>query len=189
MERRVRIVRRLRARPVHASEQNKRVLTRAVGKTKRTILVVDDDESLRHLVSRALTREGYDVVDLPNGRDAALQLTQVRFHAAVIELRMPDMAGANLIHVINRICPDTMVIVLTTMVGEGSRFQNIVRPGGVLAYLKKPCKLEELMDTLRGVFAGRLTSGYALAAKGNGDAFPKRAEAASVMTRLSSVLQ
>jgi DNA-binding NtrC family response regulator len=156
---------------------------------KRTILVVDDDESLRHLVSHALTREGYDVIDLPNGRDAILQLTQVKFHAAIIELRMPDMAGANLIHVINRMCPDTAVIALTTMVGDGSRFQNIVTPGGVLAYLKKPCKLEELMDTLWGVFAGRLTSGYALAVKGNGDTSPKRAEAGSVMTRLSSVLQ
>lgn len=165
MERKTRIIVRRRIRRVPASNQKRQLQTRTVYQRK-TILIVDDDQELRRLVSGTLTKEGYDVIDLPNGPDAALQLTQVKFHAVIIELRMSDMAGADLIHVMNRMCPETKVIVLTTMADQGSRFQSMSKPDGVFAYLKKPCHLEDLKNTLRRAFTEQQTSSGTLVEPG-----------------------
>lgn len=115
-------------------------------------MIVDDDEARRQLVSRALTRDAFDVVALPSGPDAVRKLTQVKFDAAVVEVRMPEMAGLDLMHVINRVCPETVLIVLTEIADPDSRFGSISKPDGVFAYLRKPCKLDELRNTLQKAF-------------------------------------
>ncbi len=188
MGRKVRIVLRRRVRLAPASEQHRWLRTRRAGQGEKTILVVDDDQALRHLVSRALSREGYDVVDLSNSPDAVLQLTQVKFHAAIIEVRTSDMAGVNLMQVMSRICPDTIVIALTTQAGPCSQFQSISKPDGVFACLKKPCNLEELRNALQRAFAPRLTSTGSPVAEGKEEALSRKAATARAFTPVSSVL-
>ena len=143
---------------------------------KKTILVVDDEDPVRHLVCRALTKEGYDVIDSGSGPDAIVKLAQENFDAAILDIRMPEMTGFDLMHVMNRMCPGTVVIILTAMPDEDSRFESISKTAGVFAYLKKPCKLDELRDTLERAFAQQQASCDTLPTTDEEDAFSEETE-------------
>ena len=120
---------------------------------KKSILVVDDEEAVRGAVSLALLKEGYDVVDACSGSDALYKAAQEKFDAAILDIRMPEMTGFDLMHTMKRMCPDTVLIILTAMPDPDSRFESLTKTAGVFAYLKKPCKLQKLKDTLEAAFA------------------------------------
>ncbi len=114
-----------------------------------TVLVVDDEEAARNAITEALTREGYDVVSSPSAPDAIIKVVQMKFEVAIMDILMPDMSGFELIGVMSKICPETVVIVLTAMLDPSAQLGNTAEATGVFAYLKKPCKLRDLKDTLQ----------------------------------------
>lgn len=68
--------------------------------TARTILVVDDEEAIRRVLSRALTRMGHSVHTAMGGEEACELLNAVRVDAVLMDLRMPTMSGQTLFHMI-----------------------------------------------------------------------------------------
>ena len=119
----------------------------------RTILVADDEDIVRRVISMGLTKEGYKVIESWGGPDAIDKVLQEKFDAIILDIRMPGMSGFDVMHAANKICPDTIVIILTAMPDPESRFAGLAEKAGVFAYLKKPCKLYELVDTLQRAFA------------------------------------
>ena len=119
------------------------------GQNKRSILVVDDEDAVRSAICEALTREDYDVIGSPSAPDAIIKVSQMKFDVAILDILMPDMSGFELIRVMSKMCPDTPVIILTAVVDPGSQFGNVAEAAGVVAYLKKPCKLRDLKDALQ----------------------------------------
>lgn len=119
------------------------------GQNKGTILVVDDEDGARNAITEALTREGYDVISSPSAPDAIIKVVQMKFDVAILDILMPDMSGFELMGVMGKICPETAVIVLTAMLDPSEQFGNTAEATGVFAYLKKPCKLGDLKDTLQ----------------------------------------
>lgn len=61
--------------------------------TRDRILVVDDDESIRHIVRLCLTDEGYEVLEAANGEDALEVLAEAPANLILLDLRMPVMDG------------------------------------------------------------------------------------------------
>lgn len=123
-------------------------------KFKRSVLVVDDEEPVRAGICKALTKAGYEVVDAESGPDAIVKLTQEHFDAVVSDIRMPEMSGLDLIHVLRKLCDDTTVVVLLTAVPDpDGSLQTLATKAGVFAYLNKPCKLQEIVGTLEAGFA------------------------------------
>jgi CheY-like chemotaxis protein len=122
---------------------------------KKSILVVDDEDAVRGAVSLALSKEGYDVTDAWGGADALAKAAQAKFDAAILDIRMPEMTGFDVMHTMRRMCPDTILIILTAMPDPESRYESLTRTAGVYAYLKKPCKLQALKDTLQKALAGQ----------------------------------
>ncbi|MEE8372404.1 MAG: response regulator [Dehalococcoidia bacterium] len=120
---------------------------------KRSILVVDDEDAVRGAVALALAKEGYDVTDAWSGADALTKVAQERFDAAILDIRMPEMTGFDVMHAMRRMCPDTILIILTAMPDPESRFESLTQTAGVYAYLKKPCKLQTLKDTIARALA------------------------------------
>src|SRR5262245_13223432 len=107
---------------------------------KPAVLVVDDDESFRSLVTDRLTRTGHRTSAAPEGETALKLLDGVE--VAVVDLLMPGMDGLTLLRKIRATNPDIAVIMLT---GHGT-IDNAVEAMKVGAsdYLQKPCSLAEV---------------------------------------------
>ena len=120
------------------------------GLNKWTVLVVDDEEAARGAICEALEGEGYDITSSPNAPDAIVKISQMRFDMAILDILMPDMSGFELMGVMNKMCPETIIVVLTAMLDPDSQFGSTAETSGVFAYLRKPCKLKDLKETLQG---------------------------------------
>ena len=77
------------------------------------VLVVDDERSMRELLSIVLRREGYDVTVAENGRAAVEQLERARFDLLISDIKMPDMSGVEVLRAAKRIDPDIVGVMIT----------------------------------------------------------------------------
>lgn len=114
----------------------------------KTILVVDDAESLRTMVKSYLTQEGYRVVTAANGREALFVARQERPDLILLDLMMPELGGFEFITAHNR-DGDAPVIVLTAKIEESDKVLGLEL--GADDYLTKPFSLRELTARIRAV--------------------------------------
>jgi CheY-like chemotaxis protein len=77
------------------------------------LLVVDDDEAIREIISAMLTEQGYEIVTAEDGQQALELLPQFRPHLLVTDLRMPRMAGDELVRIVRESFPQLPVIVVS----------------------------------------------------------------------------
>jgi two-component system NtrC family response regulator len=111
--------------------------------SRGTILVVDDDASLRRVTQLQLQEAGYDVCTAPNGEEA-LHLAASRNPALVItDLKMPGVSGMDLLQQLRQSLPQVSVLMIT---GFGT-VQTAVQAmkAGACDYLTKPIDYEELV--------------------------------------------
>ncbi len=125
---------------------------------EKTVLVVDDEPALRSAVCEYLISEGYDAVESPSGTDAIGKIVQVDFNAVITDIRMPEMSGLDLIHVLGKLCEDTIIILLTAVPDPDANLAALAKEAGVFAYLNKPCKLKIIKETLERAFAEKEAS-------------------------------
>jgi CheY-like chemotaxis protein len=99
-------------------ERLTQVLTRLCGdRPSRRILVVEDDETTRTVLQRALERDGWSVIQAENGRVALAQVAEQRPDAILLDLMMPEMDGFAFLAELRHQAPwrDIPVVVLTAM--------------------------------------------------------------------------
>ncbi len=106
------------------------------------VLLVDDEAAFRTLVARELARTGYQVQAAENVTEARQLLSRQDFHVVLLDVRMPDGNGLDLLSEIKEAAPGTEVIMLTAFgtIEEAIRAMKL----GALDFLAKPCKLSEL---------------------------------------------
>lgn len=113
-----------------------------------SILIVDDEELNRDMLSRRLAREDYFVATATNGRHALQMLATERFDVVLLDLMMPEMDGFETLRQIRKdtTLRDTPVLMLTAM---GDR-ENVIRclEAGADDYLLKPVNMAELKARL-----------------------------------------
>ena len=114
----------------------------------KTILVVDDAESLRTMVKSYLTQEGYRVVTAANGREALFVARQERPDLVLLDLMMPELGGFEFISAHNR-DGDAPIIILTAKIEESDKVLGLEL--GADDYLTKPFSLRELTARVRAV--------------------------------------
>lgn len=112
-----------------------------------SILVVDDDERTRDVVSRVLMEEGYSVTTANDGQDAILKLRDGYYAVAVVDLIMPGMNGLDLLRTMRSDYPETEVIALSGASDKWTR--DMIMRGGAFTYLTKPCKIDEITRTVQ----------------------------------------
>ena len=120
--------------------------------TKRSVLVVDDQDAVRDVICRSLVKRGYDVVAASSGTDALAKAEQRAFDVFLLDIRMPGMNGLEVLRRIRMEHPDAVVIMLTAVDDKESKIQSTAMGIGAFAYLTKPCKLKDLEDTIRSAF-------------------------------------
>lgn len=114
----------------------------------KTILVVDDMESLRTMVRSYLTQEGFRVVTATNGREALFVARQERPDLIILDLMMPELGGYDFINAYARE-GDAPIIILTAKVEESDKVLGLEL--GADDYLTKPFSMRELTARIRAV--------------------------------------
>ena len=117
------------------------------GRPPINVLLVDDEKGYLNGLSNRLSRRLIHSKKAFSGTEAIQILRKNDFDVVVLDLKMEDMDGIEVLKVIKRMVPDLPVIILT---GHGS--QTAAKEGiqfGAFDYLTKPCELVELMDKIR----------------------------------------
>jgi DNA-binding response OmpR family regulator len=111
------------------------------------LLLVDDEVGYLEVLSKRLTHRGFDVTTASSGEEAIRALRNWDFDLAVVDLKMEDMDGIEVLKVLKRMDPALHVIILT---GHGS--ERAARDGlahGAFDYLIKPIGLDPLIARIR----------------------------------------
>jgi two-component system response regulator RegA len=117
-------------------------------KDGRTILIVDDDVTLRQRLARALRDRGLEVA-AAGGYDEALAAAQIDTpELALVDLRLPSRSGLELVRALKELDPTTVIVVLT---GYGSIATAVEATKlGATAYLTKPVDAEQILAAFDG---------------------------------------
>jgi len=111
------------------------------------ILMVDDEAAYVNALSKRLTRRNFQVSVAYNGTQGVQAVRKQDFDVAVLDLKMEDMDGIDVLKIFKKMIPQMAVIMLT---GHGS--EQAAREGikfGAFDYLTKPCDLEDLIEKIR----------------------------------------
>ena len=133
------------------------VPTRVVRSTEQsTILVVEDEATLRSAMSRYLSRAGFVVHMAAGGHEALAQLEERRYDVVLLDLRMEDLSGDEVYRELERRCPEqaTRVLFITGDMQSASAADFVCATGRPV--LPKPFELGELgrrVAELLAVFA------------------------------------
>jgi two-component system response regulator AtoC len=122
-------------------------MTAASKKREGRILVVDDEASLRDVLGKILSSEGYEVRNAGNGREALDLLAAERFDFLLCDLRMPVMGGLDLLReVTSRGIPGT--VIMMSAFGTVETAVEAMKLGAY-DYVSKPFMSDEILLTLR----------------------------------------
>lgn len=111
------------------------------------ILIVDDEESIRTVLATIFEEEGYITETAKNGKEAIEKSEAKFYNLAMIDIRLPDMEGIELLTAIRETTPKMVKIIMT---GYPS-LQNAVEAvnKGADAYILKPFKIEDILKTIK----------------------------------------
>ena len=118
------------------------------------LLLVDDEKGFANIIAKRMSKRDIDVTKAYSGAEALQAIRKANFDVAVLDLKMEDMDGIEILKIFKKMDPDLAVIMLT---GHGS--EAAAKDGvkfGAFDYLTKPCDLEELIKKIQeAVQSGR----------------------------------
>lgn len=119
----------------------------------KSVLVVEDEDSLREYVSEALLIGGYTVETCSGGEEAIKLLNKnTGFEAIVSDMKMPGLSGQNLYTFVQKECPklaERMLFITGDVLGKET--QNFLKVTGV-KFVEKPFTIDELLNELSDIF-------------------------------------
>lgn len=114
------------------------------GGERPRILVVDDEQAVRDLLSKTLTMADYDVDAADDGPSALEKMRAVEYDLLITDLKMPGMDGLSVIREARKLAADLRVIIITGYSTEASAIEAINL--GVSGYLTKPFRLPRILE-------------------------------------------
>jgi len=113
---------------------------------KISILVVDDERSMRDFLKILLQKEGYTVVTAHNGENALECLESQEFDLIISDIRMPGMGGLELLGAVKEQNPDLPVIMITAFASPDDAVQAM--KNGAFDYISKPFNVDEIKSVI-----------------------------------------
>jgi DNA-binding NtrC family response regulator len=111
------------------------------------ILIIDDDQSIRVTLSKALENVGYVVETAENGAEAIEKARANLYNLALIDIRLPDMEGTRLLTAMKDTTPKMVKIILTGYAALESAIEAVNK--GADAYIRKPVDIKELLRVIK----------------------------------------
>ncbi|MFC1573544.1 ATP-binding protein [Candidatus Latescibacterota bacterium] len=123
-----------------------------ISRGTETVLIVEDDFSLRKIVARILRENGYSVIEASNGEDAlnVVKKTVIDIiHLLMTDVVMPKMGGMELSQHINEIYPDIRVLYMSGYTDKTIIHRGVLQPDH--AFIQKPFSLSDMITKVRTV--------------------------------------
>jgi len=113
------------------------------------LLFVDDEKGFVEVISKRLSKKGFDVTKAFSGPEALQAMRKADFDVVVLDLKMEEMDGMEIFKILGKMAPGLPVIMLTGHGSEASAGECV--KSGVTEYLTKPCDFEEFVGKIRQV--------------------------------------
>jgi two-component system response regulator PilR (NtrC family) len=120
------------------------------------ILIVDDERSMRDVLSIMLERAGYDVTVATNGEEAIAQVEKELFDLVITDLKMPKAGGLDVLKAVKECSPDSVVLIITAYASAESAVEAMKL--GAFDYLPKPFQVDEVQLKIRNALGQRRLS-------------------------------
>ncbi len=117
---------------------------------KKRILVVDDDPDIRQVLSDRMSSFGYAVETANDGREALEALKKSGFDGMLLDMRMPEIDGNEVLRRTRESHPALPIVVVTATSVKESASQAVAK--GACAYLIKPFDAAQLKQTVEQCF-------------------------------------
>jgi len=116
---------------------------------KSSVLVVDDEDSLRTVLSNELSNEGYEVRNAADGDAAISELQKNQYDLVLLDIKMPRMNGFEVLKFIKEGHPKTKVVMLTGFADLKNAIES--KKLGADDFVSKPYDLVDLLTTIERV--------------------------------------
>ena len=121
------------------------------------ILVVDDEELVRHFIMRALKALGFEVVGAANGIDAEALFDEQDFDLVILDLVMPQRNGLDTYRALAAMRPDVRVVMASGYTRDHTAQDALSE--GVIGFLNKPFQIAELADVVERALEANPSAG------------------------------
>lgn len=111
------------------------------------ILVVDNEKSMREMLSIALEKEGYEVETARNGEVAVEMVEKSNYDVVITDINMPRSNGIDVLDAVNRVRPGTPVIMMTGYASPETAVETMKK--GAYDYITKPFNMEDFKLVIR----------------------------------------
>lgn len=119
------------------------------------LLVVDDEEAIRNALKRYLAGQGYDVITAGTGEEAIQAVRRHKLACLLLDVRLPDASGADLVPKLLELEPNAAILMLTAVNDAGSA--TVCMQRGAMDYLTKPVDLTDLSRAIQRALRRRDT--------------------------------
>jgi DNA-binding NtrC family response regulator len=113
---------------------------------QQRILIVDDDENITTVFRVNLESNGYEVETAKNGAEALEKIGRMFFNLALVDIRLPDMEGTDLLELLRETAPKMRMIIVTGFPSLQNAINAVNK--GADGYLLKPVDMKQLLKTI-----------------------------------------
>lgn len=111
------------------------------------LLLVDDEKSFANVLARRLEKRNMEVTTVYNGTDAIQALRKIDFDVAVLDVKLPDIDGLEVLKIFKKMYSKMQVVMLSGHGSEKTAMEGLKH--GAFEYLVKPCEMETLVQAIR----------------------------------------
>jgi two-component system response regulator (stage 0 sporulation protein F) len=115
----------------------------------KRVLVADDEANIRLLFEQVLIEDGYQAITVATGREAVRKIMKEDFDLIILDVKMPDMNGLEVIEKIRELKKTTPVMVCSAF--KHLEDDYVIKNGAVTAYMTKPVNLAEMRAKVKEI--------------------------------------
>ncbi|WP_430972224.1 sigma-54-dependent transcriptional regulator [Sunxiuqinia rutila] len=112
-----------------------------------SILIIDDDVTYGLMLKTLLEKNNYEVTTVASPVEVKQLIRNNRFDVVLTDLRMPDISGMELIHLVKKQAPQTQIVMMTGYADIATAIESIKK--GAFSYIPKPLSPDELLNVIR----------------------------------------
>lgn len=120
---------------------------------KESILVVDDERSMREFLEIFLTKEGYQVTLAKSGEEACQLLTKKQFDLLITDIKMKDTDGIDVLKKAKEVSPESIVVMISAFATAETAVEAMKE--GAYDYIPKPFKVKDMKKIVKGALRSK----------------------------------
>ncbi|MGD0056924.1 MAG: response regulator [Methanomassiliicoccales archaeon] len=118
------------------------------------VLIIDDEEGIREILTDILKARDFDVSSVGTGEQGLKEIAKSHFNVIILDIRLPDMTGIQILERIDELSPDTQVILITAYASVDTAVDAVRKKA--YDYIAKPFKIEKLVASIEAALERQL---------------------------------